>query len=835
MAAGRDITAPVSTGDHSPIYAPRLEPGSLLAARQVQVQPQEPVRRLEAPRAWQFVGRDQELERLRALLTGEGAPVVVRQVLYGMGGVGKSELVRQYAHTYRDRYPVAWWITADSPQNLQQGLAALAAAIHPPVGLVGDVEQAAVWALDWLQAHPGWLVVLDNVEDPDDVRVCLDRLSAGHLVVTTRRDVYWPGLAPLALPVLDSAPALDLMRAIIGQSQPLGAGQMADLEAIAAELGYLPLALEQASAYMRQQRCSPARYLRQLREEPARTHARFPQGGDAERIMARLWHHHLRALQDHDRRHGLASEHLLRVLTCYAPDDVPRLLLGELSPDDYEAEGQESDEEGWDEALGVLASYSMITRSGVDDTETISMHRLFQSVIRHGLDYDDPRQHAARHTALTWIRQALPPDPDSNVSGWPVWRDLMPHIGALTSCHLHGTEPPELGSILNQATVFTATQGQHQRAYDLANRALAITEAAYGPDHPTVATLLGNLANSFRALGRPGEAVPLEQRALAITEAAYGPDHPTIATLLGNLASGLHALGRPGEAVPLEQRALAITEAAYGPDHPDLAIRLGNLANSLHALGRPGEAVPLFERAVAITEAAYGPDHPDLAIGLGNLANGLHVLGLPGEAVPLEQRALAITEAAYGPDHPSVAIRLGNLASSFHALGRLSEAVPLKQRALAITEAAYGPDHPSVAIRLGNLANSLHALGRLSEAVPLEQRALAITEAAYGPDHPDLAIRLGNLASSFYALGRRSEAVPLFERALAIAEAAYGPDHPSVAIGLGNLANGLGALGRRSEAVPLFERALAITEAAYGPDHPDIAALRSDLSYVLKI
>ncbi|MGS2641800.1 FxSxx-COOH system tetratricopeptide repeat protein [Streptosporangium sp. LJ11] len=864
VAAGGDI-GQATTGDHSPIYAPRLEPGSLLPARQVHVRPHEPVRHMEAPRAWQFVGRGQELEQLREMLTGEGAPVVVRQVLYGMGGVGKSELVRQYAHLYQDRYPVAWWITADSPRNLHQGLAALAAVLHPPVGLVGDVEQAATWALDWLQAHPGWLVVLDNVEDPDDIRPHLNRLSAGHLVITTRRDVYWQGLTPLALPVLDRVPALKLMRAIIEQSQPLSPDQGADLETIAAELGYLPLALEQAAAYMHQQHCSPTRYLRQLREEPAQIHARFPHGGEAERIMARLWHHHLTALQDHDQRTGLATEHLLRVLACYAPDDIPRLLLGVLPPGDHQDEATKNGEDGWDEALGVLASYSMIARSGVDEAETISMHRLFQSVIRHGLDYDDPRQHVARSTALIWMGQALPPDPDSNVSGWPLWRDLMPHIDALVSCNRHGDEPVELSLILNQATLFTRVQGQHQRAHDLAQRALAIAEAAYGPDHPIVATLLGNLAVNFRALGQPGEAVLLEQRALAIAEAAYGPDHPIVATLLGNLAGSFRALGqpgeavlleqralaiaeaahgpdhptvatllgnlagsfcdlgRPGEAVPLEQRALAITEAAHGPDHPDVAIRLSNLALSFRNLGRPGEAVPLFERALAITEATYGPDHPSVAIGLGNLALSFYDLGRPGEAVPLEQRALAITEATYGPDHPDVAIRLGNLAASFRALGRPGEAVPLFERALAITEATYGPDHPDVAIRLGNLAGSFHALGRPGEAVPLFERALAITEAAHGPDHPDVAIGLGNLAGSFRALGRPGEAVLLEQRALAITEATYGPDHPSVAIWLGNLAVSFRVLGRPGEAVPLFERALAITEAAYGPDHPDVA------------
>ncbi|MEU8095292.1 tetratricopeptide repeat protein, partial [Streptomyces rubiginosohelvolus] len=91
-------------------------------------------------------------------------------------------------------------------------------------------------------------------------------------------------------------------------------------------------------------------------------------------------------------------------------------------------------------------------------------------------------------------------------------------------------------------------------------------------------------------LGRHVEALPLEERALAVTEAALGSDHPATAIRLGNLARTLGELGRHVEALPLEERALAVTEAALGSDHPTTAIALGNLARSQEAIADGEEA-----------------------------------------------------------------------------------------------------------------------------------------------------------------------------------------------------------------------------------------------------
>ena len=125
---------------------------------------------------------------------------------------------------------------------------------------------------------------------------------------------------------------------------------------------------------------------------------------------------------------------------------------------------------------------------------------------------------------------------------WPRWAVLLPHV-------------------LAAADHFTALPWEQQ-------------DAAGG----AAAWLLDRAAAYLRVRARLAQARPLAERALAITEAAHGPDHPHVAIRLSNLALVLRDLGDPAAARPLAERALAIVEAAHGPDHPDIAVRLSNLA-----------------------------------------------------------------------------------------------------------------------------------------------------------------------------------------------------------------------------------------------------------------
>ncbi|MER5528733.1 tetratricopeptide repeat protein [Streptomyces sp. NPDC002677] len=817
----------IATGDSARIEQRTLvvPPGALQSAVPVEAIAQ--LNNLPAPDSRVFEGRDSALAALSELpSTGTG---IVTQTVRGMGGVGKSTLVLHHAHAHlaAGHGPV-WWIDASTLATVTTGLSSLATALNP-VHAALPLDEAADWAVAWLQSRTGWLLVFDNAEEPTDLAPYLGRLSTGQSLVTTRRDLPWRDLGtPLRLDTLTPEAALRVLQEITGRHTDRDAAGLADL---ADELGHLPLALQQAGAYLVQTRTGATSYLAQLRADPAGVLAATAPGDPQQRTIAQLWSVTLDAIQAQDRH----SVQLLQILSYCAPDPLPRRVLAAALPTAREV----------DKALGVLAAYSMITLTD----RTVTVHRLVQAVLRSTTPTSTtatqprrgwrllrrPQPASTPHpseSALNLLYAAMPTGSPGEVQTWPAWQELLPHLQTMNT-HRFGTETPaNLATLLGQTAFYLRARGQAVLALPLEERALAIREATLGPDHPTTALRLSNLATTLSDLGRHAEALLLEERALAISEAALGPNHPTTALRLGNLARTLSDLGRHAEALLLEEQALAISEAALGPNHPTTAVRLGNLASTLSDLGRYAEALPLKQRALAISEAALGPDHPDTALHLGNLARTLSALGRHAEALPLEERALSVTEATLGFDHPDTAICLGNLASTLSDMGRHAEAPPLKQRALAISEAALGPDHPDTALRLGNLASTLSDMGRHAEALPLEERALAISEAALGPNHPTTALRLSNLARTLSDLGRHAEALPLEERALAIGEAALGPNHPDTALRLGNLATTLSNLGRHADALPLAERALAVTEAALGPDHPNTATRRTNLNEI---
>ena len=601
---------------------------------------------------------------------------VICQAVHGLGGVGKTELALQYAHRWRDRYLVRWWVTADSPAAIENGLAALTARMNPELLLTATAAEAASWAVGWLQNQSGWLLVLDNVEQRSDVEPLLAQLDTGHLLITTRRDVNWETLVDgcLRLDMLDRESAVRLLLERGEQQDLLAAAVLAD------ELGYLPLALQQAAGYLRQTRLPVSVYLDRLRAQPAEVLNTIAEGDQAERAVAQVW---LLTL-DRLREVRPAAIDLLRILACYAPDDVPRSILA----------GYADQAGAVDQALSALASYNLVTL-----TQTaVSTHRLLQAVVRSQAQTQAEANYQDEHSdlpeslwqqvtdrALALLDQARPSgNPSDELDTWPQWRVFAPHVEAIAHHISEETVDLDFVYLLGQLGIYHYTQARYRQALQAEKRALEICEAALPAGHPEIALRLDNLAGTLRALGQAEKALPLHRRALEICEAALPAGHPDIALRLNNLAGTLGALGQAEEALPLRRRALEISEAALPAGHPNIATRLNNLAYTLVDLGQAEEALPLQRRALEISDAALPAGHPTIALRLDNLAAMLVDLGQAEEALPLQRRALEICEAALPAEHPDIAIRLVNLAYTLVDLGQAEEALALRQRAAQI-------------------------------------------------------------------------------------------------------------------------------------------------------
>jgi tetratricopeptide (TPR) repeat protein len=651
-----------------------------------------------------FVGRARELGELRAALVGAtGKAALAGRALHGLGGVGKTRLAIEYAWLHQAAYTALLFVRADDPEKLNANLAALAGAegldLPEKIEPHDDAKTAAV--VRWLDAHPTWLMILDNVDDENAVAAVgklLPRLKGGHFIVTGRAVNFPAAVRKLELGVLDEEFSTKFLLERTTVDRDAADDDALRAKEIAHELGGLALGLEQAGAYIATERIGFADYLKLWRESRETVVEWFDKtltSYDHDTGLAATWATSVARLTAESCR-------LLDRLAMLAPDPVPDFLLEVAVP------GEAADYDAKKARAGLFA-YSLIARtSGEDGIKGFAMHRLVQDFARRAMTPE--RGGEALHGALSWVNAAFKGDP-VDVQSWPTLDPLAPHalVVALRADAAGLTAPT--GELLNQLALLAGAKARYAEAELLSRRALAIYENDFGSNHHAVATLLNNLGLALHEKNQLDEAEPLFRRALKIDEASLGPQHANVARDLGNLARALQADRRFREAEPLYRRALKIDEARLEPNDPKLATRLNNLATLLRVTERNDEAEPLFRRALAIDEANFGPDHPKVAIRLGNLGHLLQGTKRTAEAEPLFRRALAISDKRYGPDHPDVATGANNLGVWLHGEKRFREAEPLFRCALAIREQHLGKDHPRTVTVRNNLL-ALPAAGR---------------------------------------------------------------------------------------------------------------------------
>jgi len=723
-----------------------------------------------------FVGRAEELRRLAVALKA-GGTVALGQVVAstGLGGLGKTQLAAEFVHRYGRFFAGGvFWLSFASADEIPLQVAACA---EP--GLAGrPLEERVRRVKDaWLSAVPR-LLVFDNCEEEALLDAWRPPSGGCRVLVTSRRPHWSPTLGVTALP-LDLLPRTDSIE-LLRRYRPDLAPDHPGLDAIAAELGDLPLALHLAGSYLHAYgtETSLDGYLAELRRSEVVQHASLLGTGLDDSPSPT---HHVQSVAltfalclvrlDQEKEVDRVALALLARMACMAPGEpVPRDLLAKtmedaharLRPDGVRrlaAVGLVEEGEGWLRLHRLLVHF--VRQEGLDAGAETAVGRAL-------IDCGE----AAYRGRLTGNRLAT----------------VIPHL-------VHAAD----------------------------------TAIATGDDDQMAAKLYTATGQAVNNAGDSRGATPWYERALAIRERVLGSDHVLTADGLNNLALRLMQQGKLTAARPLFERSLAILERAMGPDHPDTAQGLCNLAWLLLEKGEPDAARPLYERSLAIREQVLGPDHLDTAEGLNNLAALLRHQGELAAAKALRERALDIWERVLGPHHPRTAVGLSNLGVVLQDQGDLAAARSFHERALAIRERVRGPEHPDTVMSVHNLGVVLRDQGDLDAARPLFERALGIRERVLGPDHQDTVFSLNGLARLRYAEGELTAARPLFERALAIRERIHGVDHPTTAISVHDLALLLRDQGDPAAARPLFERALAIRERVLGPEHPDTVATRRAL------
>jgi len=383
----------------------------------------------------------------------------------------------------------------------------------------------------------------------------------------------------------------------------------------------------------------------------------------------------------------------------------------------------------------------------------------------------------------------------------------------------YGPDDPTTAQSLNDLAMVLLEQGRYHDARAPFERALRIREEAHGPDHPDVMESLGNLSVLLSLSGDLSDARALAERHIQSSALVYGEESEEYAYSLAILGSIQQESGELDDAERLLVRSLMLRKRILPPDDLEIADAMSALAVLLIKRAELERARPLAELALLIRRTALGDDHPDTLDSCSDLAMLHRARGdFVGARVPLES-VLRLSEASLGPNHPDVAGALSNLGSVLHSLGEYDAARPLLERAVALNEMCFGPAHPSTANAKNNLAGILWHQGDFDGAERLFRRALATNEASLGNDHVTTARVLDNLASVLRDRGDTEGVLPLLERALQIREKTLGPGHPSTATSLMSVANMHARLGDVEAARTILERAVRVLEGVHGSTH----------------
>jgi tetratricopeptide (TPR) repeat protein len=629
-----------------------------------------------------FTGRDDVLAWIERVFRNSNALFTQLKIaIYGAAGTGKSEAAAQYAHRYRDNYQVVWWVDAETAASRDDSFIGLATAIALPGADARDISVTRAAVLRWMEQATNWLVIFDNVESPTDLQPWLPSRVGGHLLITSRDDA-WRGVAEAR-----NIETWDILTAAAYLRDRSGDEDMAAAQALAAELGGMPLACEHAATYVEDSGSSLAGYLSLLKQ-------RFDKAAEP------VFRTFTLAIEKAAEEAPLA-EVVMNICACLAPEPIPRILfsgeeglrvLSSLSPlgrgqgegggssaapgagplpshptaaPPTSSQRGEVEEPSPVDAFALNEAFAALRRQAlILGQESLTLHRLVQAAARSRLT-DKQKWNV---TALTLTAKAFPYDSD-DARTWDDCARLRPHAETLLAAVPDAVAPPGTADLLcNQLGLYLRECGDYTAALALYERNLQLREKHYGPNDGKTATALSNLGGLLQSMGHLEEAECHTRRALQIDEGNLGADHEEVATDLSNLAVILNDQKRYVEAEPLLRRALEIAEAAFGPDHPDVAVRLSNLGFALSGQGKHGEAKPLQERALKITQMHYGDEHPMTATAYGNLANTLRALGDAAGAVEMHRKALVIRQKWLGPDHPDTQNSRQNLAVAEEAL-----------------------------------------------------------------------------------------------------------------------------------------------------------------------
>ncbi len=659
-----------------------------------------------------FEGRTTQLQEIHDWLKGGQATML----LYGLGGIGKTQLATEYGYQFKTNFQVVIWVNADTSATLTAGYVTIASQLELPSHQERDQERMVQEVKTWLQQDQcNYLLILDNADEPEILRPFLPPKFAGALLITSRAS-FIPGVNNLKKMNVTGLHPDDAAQVLLKRNggQAASLSELVAAHKLAEELHFFPLALEQAAGYIAAQNLSIQKYLDQYQVENLSLlkDSRYPTDNE-QRTIFTTWNLNLEKV----RANPVATE-ILFLSAFLHPDDIPfELLTNGATSISPALDAALKQARFVNEVLFPLTRYSLVTIN--PESQTYSIHRLVQHVIQ--ADMDDATKRTWAEQVIRLVNQAFP---NVEFTNWPQCARLLAQALQAAALGQHyDLKLLELACLLNKIGSYLYEYGRYTEAKPLYLEALKMRREGLPTGHPDIAISLNNLAALYDEQGQYTETELLYNEALEIFRKEFPVRHLHIANSFNNLAVLYYKQGRYAEAESLYKNALEIYRKELPAGHPDIATCLNNLALLYTSQGRYAEAEPMCVEALEIVRKKLPAGHPDIATSLANLAVLYKSQRRYTEAEPLYEEALEIYQKKLPAGHPTIIQSLNNLALFYHGQGRYALAESFYLQAIAILENTPEGVHPNLPLFLDNYAALLRAKLKFFKAFELKARA----------------------------------------------------------------------------------------------------------------
>lgn len=763
-----------------------------------------------------FIGRTSSLLRLGKLLLppSNDEPHQHNTVaITGMGGLGKSQLAIEFCYRYGRYFPggVYWLSFADTdsvPEEIVRIGGERGMGLYNESDDLRQIDKIGRVTKAWQGSIPR-LLIFDNCESESLLAKWMP-VSGGCAVLITSRRANWARelqVSTLALTYFEEAESIHLLEILLPTIEK------ADAQAMASELGHLPLALHLAGSFLRRYRqISAKQYLGQIQSKSLLAHPSMRGRGtdfsptghelDVGRTFAINWEQ----LDANDETDSFAIQTLAHAVQFAPGEPLERTLLVltlPVDPDDLMQQLLLED------SLTRLISLGFINADG---SKMIRIHRLIVAFVQSMLP------------DATIYEEAVAQPIVKQVADFTEARDRFDQlpISAVQLLHILETE---LAKATAEGASLALYWGLHlMDVGDLVNAqsylvtALQIAEQVYGASHYETTRFLRSLATVTWQIDSPQTAKPYTERALAIYRTEFGEEHPFTARSINNLAI-IHArMGNAELAIEHYKRALAIHEKLEPEDNLEIPRIHYNLGVTYYRQGNFSLSLSHYSTARNIYQAVFEPDHPQI-LQLILAITIVHVLlGNYEEAHEIGQQTLGLVLERLGEHHPLTSSILTTLGIALHFLNQPTKAIKSLEQSVAIRAQVYGEEHVQLVFTLTWLGYVLHQAGETDKGLKCLERGLAIQEAS-GAKNEQYAETLTRLADMTYDLGNPRLALTQLEQAMTIWEGDGVCQHPNASSTLNSLGDWHKEQGNLATAKASYEQAQALLAGRVSETH----------------